>query len=60
MGQYYLACGLAIILQYLFTIVVSRYTHYILANIMGIVVAAILAYLLNDIWTFAVRKKGGK
>lgn len=56
MGQYFLACGFAISLQYFLTMLFSRITHYLVANIIGIILAAILAYIMNDIWTFAVKK----
>ena len=56
MGQYFMACGIAIGLQYLFTLLFSRIIHYLIANIMAIILAAIFAYILNDIWTFAVKK----
>lgn len=56
MGQYFLSSGLAICIQYIFTILISYLTHYIIANILAIVIAAIFTYLLNDIWTFALRK----
>ena len=56
MGQYFLACGLAISLQYLFTIIFSRIIHYLIANIISIILAAIFVYIINDIWTFAMRR----
>ena len=56
MVQYFVACSLAIGLQYLFTLLFSRIIHYLIANIMAIILAAIFAYILNDIWTFAVKK----
>ena len=52
MGQYYLACGVAIFLQYLITMLLSQFVHYIIANIISIVLAAIFVYVLNDVWTF--------
>jgi len=55
MGQYYLACILAIFLQYIFTILLSRLIHYLVANIIAIIIAAILVYVINDMWTFADR-----
>lgn len=57
MSQYFLACGLAIFFQYLFTTIFARIIHYLLANIMAIILAAIFAYVLNDVWTFSVRRK---
>jgi len=56
MGQYFIACGLAIGLQFAFTLLLAQFMHYLIANIISIVLAAVLNYLLNDIWTFAIRK----
>ncbi len=56
MGQYYLACILAIFLQYIFTILLSRLIYYLVANIVAIILAAILVFVVNDRWTFADRK----
>jgi len=55
MGQYFLACSLAIGLQYLFTVLFSKIIHYLIANVIAIIFTAIFAYILNDIWTFAVK-----
>ena len=52
MGRYYLACGVAIFLQYLFTMLLSQFVHYLIANIISIVLSAIFVYVLNDVWTF--------
>jgi len=56
MGQYFIACGLAIGLQFAFTLLLAQFMHYLIANIISIVLAAVLNYLLNDIWTFSIRK----
>jgi len=56
LGQYFLASGLAICIQYVFTILFAQFTHYLLANIMAVVIAAVFTYLVNDVWTFAARK----
>ena len=56
MGQYFIACGLAIGLQFAFTLLLAEFIHYLIANIISIVLAAIINYLLNDIWTFSIRK----
>lgn len=56
MGQYFIACGLAIGLQFALTLLLAQFMHYLIANIISIVLAAVLNYLLNDIWTFAIRK----
>ncbi len=53
-GQYFLACGIAIAAQYSITILFAHFIHYLIANISGIVISAVVNYLLNDIWTFAV------
>ena len=57
MGQYFLASGFAIGIQYLGTIALSKVVHYVLANLLSIGMAALLNYLVNDLWTFAARKK---
>ena len=55
MGQYFLASGLAISIQYVLTILFSLFVYYLLANIVSILIAAVFTYLLNDVWTFAIR-----
>jgi putative flippase GtrA len=57
MGQYFLASGFAIGIQYLCTMALSKLVHYVLANLLSIGMAALLNYLVNDLWTFASRKK---
>jgi len=34
----------------------AKIIHYLIANVLAIIVAAIFAYILNDIWTFAMRR----
>jgi putative flippase GtrA len=58
LGQYFLASGIAIGIQYACTILLSRVVHYLPANVFSILTAAVFNYLLNDGWTFAVQKKG--
>ena len=53
MGQYFVACGLAIGIQFGFTILLAKFVHYMIANIISIILAAIFNYLLNDTWTFS-------
>ncbi|MBW1916146.1 MAG: GtrA family protein [Deltaproteobacteria bacterium] len=55
MGQYFLACSIAIVLQYVITIILSRFINYLIANLVSIVLSAIFVYVLNDIWTFMER-----
>jgi putative flippase GtrA len=57
MGQYFLASGFAIGMQYLCTIALSKVVHYVVANLLSIGMAALFNYLVNDLWTFAARKK---
>jgi putative flippase GtrA len=56
MGQYFLASGFAIGIQYVCTMALSKVVHYMLANLLSIGMAALLSYLVNDLWTFAARK----
>lgn len=56
LGQYFFACWLAILLQFFFTKILSAYMFYMFANITAIVMASLLNYLMNDMWTFAVRR----
>ncbi len=58
MLQYYLACGVAISIQFLITMLLAKVVHYLLANVTAIVLSAIFVYVLNNIWTF--RKPGEK
>ena len=58
MGQYFVASGFAMGIQFVFTILLARYTHYLIANILAIIFAALCTYLLNDVWTFSKKKKG--
>ncbi len=53
MVQYYLACGVAIFIQYLLTTILAKLFHYLIANLIAIVLSAIFVYIINDIWTFS-------
>jgi putative flippase GtrA len=55
LGQYFLACSGPIALQFVFTRVLAYFMQYLIANVISIVIAAILTYLFNDLWTFAVK-----
>ena len=57
MGQYFLASWLSIALQFVLTKTAARLVHYMVANIIAIVLAAIVTYLLNDVWTFALKRR---
>ena len=52
-GQYALACWLGIALQVVFTkILAGAGFHYLLANLMAIVLASLFNFVLNDLWAF--------
>jgi dolichol-phosphate mannosyltransferase len=57
MGQYFLASWLSIVLQFILTKIAAHFVHYMVANVMAIVIAAVVTYLLNDVWTFAAKKE---
>lgn len=56
MGQYFVACWLSIVLQFIFTKIFAHFIHYLIANIIAIALAAVINYLLNDSWAFAIKK----
>jgi putative flippase GtrA len=51
-GQYTLACGVSIALQFVFTNLLAPHVYYMIANFIAIGVTSVLNFLLNDIWTF--------
>lgn len=51
-GRYTLASWLGIALQYGLTLWLSHSLHYLLANVIAIVVASVSNFLANDRWTF--------
>ncbi len=51
-GRYALASWLGIGLQYGLTLWLSHSLHYLLANVIAIVVASVSNFLANDKWTF--------
>jgi dolichol-phosphate mannosyltransferase len=53
MGQYFAACWLAIILQFVFTKALAVFLHYLAANVSAIALASVVNYLMNDAWTFS-------
>jgi dolichol-phosphate mannosyltransferase len=54
-GLYTLASWLGIALQYGLTLWLTNYLHYLLANVVAIVIASISNFLANDRWTFRHR-----
>ena len=60
MFQYYLACAVAIFVQFVVTTILSRIVYYLVANAAAIVLSAIFVYILNNVWTFRQSEmKGG-
>ncbi len=59
-GQYTLACGVSIALQFMFTNLLAPHVYYLIANFIAIGVTSVLNFLLNDIWTFGRVKLLGK
>lgn len=51
-GQYTIACWLGIALQFALTHAFASRMHYLLANVMAILIASVANFLLNDHWTF--------
>jgi dolichol-phosphate mannosyltransferase len=56
-GLYAVASWLGIALQYGLTLWLSNYLHYLLANVIAIVLASVSNFLANDRWTFQRHKK---
>jgi dolichol-phosphate mannosyltransferase len=50
--QYAIACWLGISLQFALTHVFARHFHYLIANVLAIVVASVANFVVNDHWTF--------
>lgn len=51
-GQYTIACWLGIALQFALTHAFASRMHYLLANMLAIVIASVANFVLNDHWTF--------
>ncbi|MGR9107518.1 MAG: GtrA family protein [Gammaproteobacteria bacterium] len=56
LGQYFVACWLAIAIQFLLTKGLALYLHYLVANAIAIAFASIFNFLFNDAWTFGAKK----
>lgn len=54
-GRYTLASWFGIALQYGLTLWLSQALHYLLANVISIVIASVSNFLANDRWTFRRR-----
>jgi putative flippase GtrA len=51
-AQYALACWVGIALQVVFTKLLVVYFHYLIANVLAIVLASVFNFAVNDLWTF--------
>lgn len=51
-AQYGVACWLGIVLQFVITTLLARHVHYLLANLIAIVAASVVNFVVNDNWTF--------
>lgn len=54
-GRYAVASWFGIALQYGLTLWLSQFLHYLLANVIAIVIASVGNFLFNDRWTFRHR-----
>jgi dolichol-phosphate mannosyltransferase len=57
MGQYYVACWVAILLQFILTKLLALSIHYLAANLAAIALSAVVNFIVNHRWTFAVRER---
>ncbi|MBN1830464.1 MAG: GtrA family protein [Deltaproteobacteria bacterium] len=56
LAQYFAACWLSIVIQFILTSVMASFIHYLAANLLAIVTAAVVNYLINDAWTFRISR----
>lgn len=52
LGQYFVACWVAIALQFAITKILAVYIYYLAANVAAIVLSSIVNFFVNDAWTF--------
>lgn len=51
-GQYALACWVGTAIQVGLTNVFALFLHYLLANLIAVVIASLFNFVANDLWTF--------
>lgn len=56
LGQYFIACWVAIVIQFVMTKILTVYWYYLAANVIAIIVSSVINFLVNDAWTFRVKK----
>ncbi|MCS5564660.1 MAG: GtrA family protein [Methylococcales bacterium] len=52
LAQYFVACWIAIAIQFFLTKFLAAYWYYLLANLLAIVLSSVINFLVNDAWTF--------
>jgi putative flippase GtrA len=52
LGQYALACWVGIALQFILTKLLALHFHYLVANVLAIVLSSVFNFLVNNFWTF--------
>jgi putative flippase GtrA len=57
LGQYATASWLGILLQYALTLWLTHFMHYLLANVIAIVIASVSNFIANDRWTFRHKRE---
>ncbi len=50
--KYAAACWLGIAIQFVLTKLLADHVHYLIANVVAIVLASVFNFVLNDLWTF--------
>jgi putative flippase GtrA len=51
-GQYALACWVGIAVQFGLTNLFALFLHYLMANLLAVVIASVFNFVANDFWTF--------
>lgn len=51
-GQYALACWIGIAVQFGLTNLLALFLHYLVANLIAVVIASLFNFVANDLWTF--------
>ena len=55
-GQYALACWVGIAVQFGLTNLFALFLHYMMANLIAVVIASLFNFVANDFWTFGRMK----
>lgn len=55
--QYAFACWIGIVLQLIFTKLFAIYLHYLIANLIAILLASFVNFIVNSFWTFPKQHK---